>query len=1119
MATEDSRNGASGQNASPLAEITAVAEELSAFLSPRKNRKAPLQPCLKYVERIANIAISADYVGLYEFCALYQERLLAVDKRGTEINDELHNALESWPRIIVDLNTQDCTRSREKLIAHLNLPCWGLPIPENDLDLLRTMLKLPDEGQTENVDNQGTPPATTQHQEKQAPYDNVPDDVPDLPEEVQELITILTEEFRELSPYLQKVIELTSRADADAETDSYALKDYAELLSNYIDAAHSIGFSALARVCEHIQSNIFMVSDEKRFLRAQEASLLEKWSICVNEHLQEITNRDHASALAMLLTDKNWPQSLDKEAATALSAALRTPDLTEVVEETAREVPAARPEDVIIDIPEDVDQDLLDALLQELPEQAEELSEEIQKLATGALDSINNAQRIAHTIKGAGNTVGIPGIGNIAHRLEDILLGLIKREAPPPSPLAEVMLDATNCLEGIVATLMGMDEPPDNALEVLNSIIAWIEKIERGDISEPQEGEGKESATQRLNGARPEEQKDKTDSQQRTGGAAEQVLRVPAPLIDKLVRTARQELIFTNHAQEQVHDILRDNQKMREKYDLLQNIGGKLEELIDVKDMGAVSGGQRDSGYFDSMEMDQYSELHTNVRQLVEAAVDIYEMEKIFAEQLARLNEVIIAQKKLSLIIQEAASETRMLPAKSIFSRLKRIARQSGNATGKKIALELNGGETLMSGDMLSNLTEPLMHILRNAIDHGIESPEIRAEIGKPEEGSVTIEFRHQAQEISVSVEDDGAGLDFGRIREIAIAKEMIEPDEVVSEDTLSKLIFKLNFSTRTEATQVSGRGIGMNVASININKMGGSLNVSSDVGRGCRMEMSLPISMAETRILLVRCSNRKLAITINAVQRIIPADDCELVEKDDQRILQATDGAYPVSLLSTLLNIPDRRAENRSSRPALILSHQDQDRAFLIDDILDSSDQVVNDLGKYIPKLPGLLGVTILGDGSIIPVIDLIELLYESEVLKEHAHLESQQGVFHAPIAMVVDDSLSVRRSLTTLMEDSGYVVKAARDGIEATDILEGVKPDILLVDMEMPRMNGIELTAYIRGKEAIADIPIIMITSRSTKKHREEASRAGINSHFTKPFLEDELFKEINRLRTAQQ
>ena len=838
MSTTDNLNNTSDKSKNPLIKITAIAEELSSFLSShRRKHKGLISSCLEYVNRIAETAIESDYLGLYELCALYQERLLANHKNNPKISKDVREALEIWPNIITDLSST--TSPEDGLIDHLNLPCWGMKLSADDIALLKSMFDLPVD---EDAGSSGVEivdvPADIETNNKSNAEISSASSVDGLSEAAQELITILIEEFQELDSRLQVIIESSGKPDTEVDTFSSALENYADILKDYLEASASIGFKALAQVCSHIETNIMAMSQSKRLLEAEESILLKEWVACVFNYLNAVTDEDAAASLAVVLIDEAWPRPLSEDDAAELSMVLVTPDLPDFEAAADATQLQANPDDVSIELPEDVSQELLDALLQELPDQTEELSAAVQNLIeTGGQENIKVAQRIAHTVKGAGNTVGIPGIANIAHRLEDIFLALTKHEALPPASLAEAMLSATDCLEAMSEALTGMGDAPDNALEVFQSILDWVSQIERDGIpadaqrpeKQPSSGRNQEDSTSEnhdqqiavASGVASEE----------SGKIQEPMLRVPASLIDELIRIEGEEVIFTSHIHEQVNGIKAQNQTMQDKYILLQQLGGKLEELINVKDMSVASEQQYDTADFDSMEMDQYSELHTNVHQLIEAATDIYEMGKTVSDQLMRLEEIIISQERLNQESQEVALQTRMLPVKTIFPRLKRAVRQVSNSTGKKVVLHLGGEDTLMAGDILSDLVEPLMHIVRNAVDHGIEDAETRVNAGKSVEGNINIDFQRQGTDIIVRVQDDGAGLDLESIRSTAEEQGILAPGEEVSEKTLISYIFKPNFSTRSEATQVSGRGIGMDAVNYSVKKLGGELNLESETG------------------------------------------------------------------------------------------------------------------------------------------------------------------------------------------------------------------------------------------------------------------------------------------------
>ena len=384
--------------------------------------------------------------------------------------------------------------------------------------------------------------------------------------------------------------------------------------------------------------------------------------------------------------------------------------------------------------------------------------------------------------------------------------------------------------------------------------------------------------------------------------------------------------------------------------------------------------------------------------------------------------------------------------------------------------------------------------------------------------GKIDLSFTREGNSIVVRCQDDGAGLDYDSIRKVAAQKQLISPDQPVSEDELSRLILQPGFSTRSHATQVSGRGIGMDAVYNQLLEIKGSINIESTAGKGCLVELRLPVTLISTHALLIRVRKQVFAVSDRGVEQILHANSGELNKVGDIVTYQMGDEVYEVVHLDTLLNLPtDRRKSDRSNRPALLIRDETGTvRAVMIEEIFESRDLVVKSMGEYMPKLQGILGATILGDGSVTPVLDIPELLRNpiSSSLPSYRHgpsVELQE--LQQRLVLIVDDSLSVRRSMQQLVGDAGFDVRTARDGLEAIELLNTIQPDILLVDLEMPRMNGLELTTHIRAQTKTQRLPIIMITSRSTQKHRQEAESAGVDIYITKPVADDELLAQINK------
>jgi chemosensory pili system protein ChpA (sensor histidine kinase/response regulator) len=496
-------------------------------------------------------------------------------------------------------------------------------------------------------------------------------------------------------------------------------------------------------------------------------------------------------------------------------------------------------------------------------------------------------------------------------------------------------------------------------------------------------------------------------------------------------------------------------------------------------------------------------------------------MGNAIVEHLSNLDDMLVTQESLNRASQEAVLRTRMVPVKSVFPRLQRSLRQACRMTRKQVALNLSGGDTLMDGDVLVEIVDSLMHLLRNAVDHGIEDAATRQAAGKDPEGQVFMDFLRDGNNILVRCRDDGAGLDLAAIQRTAGERGIVAAERELPEDELKRLILRPNFSTRTTATQVSGRGIGLDAVNSQVARLGGGLTIDSVPGSGCTFELRLPFTLISSHALLVRTGEHVLALASRGIEQILHAEDGKLQHFGSELIFNASERLYRAMTLESIIGMGDeRRHAERRPRSVLLVRAETGVCAVLVEAVLESRDLVVKHLGRYLPKLPGVIGATILGDGSVTPVIDIPELLRAPQQAASQvpiAATSASQTRPTLPTALVVDDSLSARRALAQVLSDAGYEVRTARDGLEAVEVIQARTPDILLVDMEMPRMNGIELTAHVRSRRATARIPVIMVTSRSTSKHRQQAEAAGVDLYLTKPFAEDQLLEHVQTLLRA--
>ena len=939
----------------------------------------------------------------------------------------------------------------------------------------------------------------------------------------QELVDLIKGELSEIH---QGTVNLdTDLASGDNDHITATLINLADQAENISNAANLIGLEGLGRCADFVSKNITQLSQDVDNINENRLSLLKAWPLKLTEYLNNIAESTSIAALLILIKDKAWPLSSKESDYSELEHILTNPVVHD--DEPDKRQSKATADDVDLTLPDDVNQELLDGLLIDLPSQTEEFSAAIQNIAEGgSIDNIDTAQRIAHTLKGAANVVGVKGIANLTHHLEDILQIHAKSSGLPTQSLTNLLVRASDCLEAMTEALLGIDAPPLDAIDVFQEILDWANRLDNEGLSyaevDAEKAPSTSSATanellQQRDIQTNEPVKDTQPPKQNTIG--ENLLRVPASLADEMLRIAGENIIQTSQIREQINIIARKRDSVDIHNQSLLQLSYDLEHLIDIKGFLPGANNASSDAVFDAIELDEYHEIHTISRRLVELAADSIQLSNELDRDLSSLQELVVDQDQLHKEGEELVLRTRMVPTKTIIPRLKRGVRQASRLTGKQVELFVKDNNTYMDSDVLTNMIEPLMHILRNSIDHGIEPENERIARGKTPIGTIELEFERRGNQISISIADDGRGLDPDEIYSKALKSGLITSDDDLSTENIQRLIFEPGFTTRDNVTQTSGRGIGLDVVSVKIRELKGAIDISSVRNEGCKIILHLPITSFSTHSLLVRSRQYVYAVSSRGVEEILYPGIGEIHDVGDKIIYKIGNDAYNAILLDTLLDLPpDRRSIERNARPVLLIKDETAAKtAILVQDVIDSREVVVKSMGNHVPKLNGIIGATVLGDGSVAPVIDLPDMLHQSNTAKRDHQQQAQQARTTAASSrphyiLVVDDSLSTRQSLAQFAQDLGLHVRTARDGIEALSIIESSTPDLLLVDMEMPRMNGLELTSHIRATPDIAHIPIIMITSRSTDKHRTTAMERGVDHYMIKPFDEDKLAEYIN-------
>jgi chemosensory pili system protein ChpA (sensor histidine kinase/response regulator) len=418
--------------------------------------------------------------------------------------------------------------------------------------------------------------------------------------------------------------------------------------------------------------------------------------------------------------------------------------------------------------------------------------------------------------------------------------------------------------------------------------------------------------------------------------------------------------------------------------------------------------------------------------------------------------------------------------------------RQIAKEAGISAELAVEGASGELDRQVLDKMLPPLEHMLRNAIVHGIESPEERQAAGKPAAGRITIRLHREGAEMVVDIADDGGGLDVEAIRRKAYELDMLKPDAKVSDEEIMSLILTPGFSTASAVTQSAGRGVGMDVVANEVKKLGGSLRISSVTGQGTNFTVRLPFTLAITQALIVRTGDEVYALPLPSVNGVV---------------------RIPRAELETLLSQPEPSYEYGEQTYKFRHLAGEYSAALLTDEMLASREIVVKSVGPQLASIRGISGATILGDGRIVLILDVVALVRTGAPVVELKSAKPAPAD-DRPVALVVDDSITVRRVTERFLQRNGVRVVTAKDGLDAISVLSDTKPDIIILDIEMPRMDGYEFASHVRNDEQVADVPIIMVTSRVGDKHRAKAIELGVNDYLGKPYQDSQMLAAVERL-----
>jgi chemosensory pili system protein ChpA (sensor histidine kinase/response regulator) len=594
-------------------------------------------------------------------------------------------------------------------------------------------------------------------------------------------------------------------------------------------------------------------------------------------------------------------------------------------------------------------------------------------------------------------------------------------------------------------------------------------------------------------------------------------VRVQAELLDSLVGYSGEINIYRARLEQQVGVYRFNLAELLQTINRVRDQVRQFEIETETQILHRIERETEDQNLdFDPLEMDRYSNLQQLSRSLVETISDLHSIQELLDNTTRETESLLLQQSRVSTDLQEGLMRARMIPFAGLAPRLRRIVRQAAGELGKTVELTLDGAEGEMDRNVIERIIAPLEHMLRNAVDHGIERPEDRREAGKPETGAIRIAFRREGPEIVLQIADDGRGIKHDVIRDRAIERGLIAEDVQLSDSEVMQFVLQTGFSTADRVTQISGRGVGMDVVNSEVKQLGGSLLIDSSPGQGSIFTIRLPYTLASNQALLVRAGEDTFCIPLGTIEGVVRVDAAHLAEcyQSPEAGYRYAGKLYQLHHLGTLLKRGSMDLEGAQGRiPVLLIRIGEKRLALQVEALIGNREIVIKPLGAQLSGVHGVSGATILGDGRVILILDM------AAVGRMAIRPQAPDGVADPDakerlLIMVVDDSITVRKVTTRLLERYGFDVVTAKDGVDAMSLLQDRIPDIMLLDIEMPRMDGFELARHIRNDERLRHIPITMITSRTGDKHRERAMQLGVNHYLGKPFQEHELLKTIHRL-----
>jgi chemosensory pili system protein ChpA (sensor histidine kinase/response regulator) len=540
---------------------------------------------------------------------------------------------------------------------------------------------------------------------------------------------------------------------------------------------------------------------------------------------------------------------------------------------------------------------------------------------------------------------------------------------------------------------------------------------------------------------------------------------------------------------------------------------------------------------FSELEMDRYDDFNILSRSMAEISADVNEVLTQLEGYIGRVEGDIDDFTKLAHHLQDEFTAARMVPIGTLYSRLSRAVRDAATSAGKQVELDLTGSETELDNNIIQQISDPLVHLVRNSVAHGIEPADIRRAAGKAEAGKVSLRAYHRGNHIYIEVEDDGGGVDYERVKQSALERGLVSPETAdrLTERDFREMLFHPGFSTAPAKTELAGRGVGLDVVRANLNALNGEVDIQSTHGHGTKFTLKVPLTLIISPALFVRCGGTSFALPLAVVEEIRRIRDDEIEDVGGKLLTKVRDVITEVVRLDSYLGLPPLEPINGYFR-MVVANAGNRQIGLVVEEVLGKDEIVIKNLGEYLRRVKLFPGTTIAPDGSLILLIDLNRMVAtepgerrtlqatttaarifapgSAAVARGTIPAEAIDRVEHERVIVVADDSISVRKFVGRMLEKNGYRVKLAADGLEAAELVAQHGCHLVVTDLEMPRMTGYELMVQLRQSPATRRIPVMVVTSRAGAKHRDRAIKEGAAAFLTKPVQEDQLLAAVEQL-----